>query len=84
MPAVLEHLRTERGARTVLCEGGPTLLRELVATDCVDDLMLTLAPMLVAGEAPTALRGAPLDPPVGLALRDIHRVGDHLLLRYTL
>ena len=31
MPAVLEHLRAERGARTVLCEGGPTLLRELVA-----------------------------------------------------
>jgi riboflavin biosynthesis pyrimidine reductase len=84
MPAVLEHLRTERGARTVLCEGGPTLLRELVAVDCVDDLMLTLAPMLVAGEAPTALRGVPLEPPVGLALRDIHRAGDHLFLRYTL
>ena len=41
MPAILEHLRTERGARGVLCEGGPTLLRELVAADCVDDLMLT-------------------------------------------
>ena len=75
MPAILEHLRTERGARTVLCEGGPTLLRELVAADCVDDLMLTVAPMLVAGDAPTPLRGAPLDPPVGLALRDIHRAG---------
>ncbi len=84
VPAVLEHLRTERGARTVLCEGGPTLLRELVAADCVDDLMLTLAPMLVAGNAPTPLRGVPLDPPVGLALRDIHRAGDHLFLRYTL
>ena len=33
MPAILEHLRTERGARTVLCEGGPTLLRELVAAE---------------------------------------------------
>jgi riboflavin biosynthesis pyrimidine reductase len=84
VPAVLEHLRTERGARTVLCEGGPTLLRELVAAECVDDLMLTLAPMLVAGDAPTPLRGVPLDPPVGLALRDIHRAGDHLFLRYTL
>jgi riboflavin biosynthesis pyrimidine reductase len=84
MPAILEHLSTERGARTVLCEGGPTLLRELVAADCVDDLMLTLAPMLVAGDAPTPLRGAALDPPTGLALHDIHRADDHLFLHYTL
>ena len=84
MPAILEHLRTERGALTVLCEGGPTLLRELVVADCVDDLMLTVAPMLVAGDAPTPLRGAPLDPPAGLALRDIHRADDHLFLHYTL
>jgi riboflavin biosynthesis pyrimidine reductase len=84
MPAILEHLSTERGARTVLCEGGPTLLRELVAADCVDDLMLTLSPMLVAGDAPTPLRGAALDPPTGLALHDIHRADDHLFLHYTL
>ena len=84
MPAVLEHLRTERGARTILCEGGPRLLRELVAADCVDDLMLTLAPMLVAGDAPTPLSGPLLDPPAGMALRDIHRADDHLVLHYTL
>jgi riboflavin biosynthesis pyrimidine reductase len=84
MPAVLEHLRAERGARTILCEGGPTLLRELVAADCVDDLLLTIAPLLVAGDAPTATRGPPLDPPAGLALRTLHRTGDHLFLHYTL
>jgi riboflavin biosynthesis pyrimidine reductase len=84
MPAILEHLRTERGARTILCEGGPRLLRELVAADCVDDLMLTLAPMLVAGDAPTPLSGPLLDPPAGMALRDIHRADDHLFLHYTL
>jgi riboflavin biosynthesis pyrimidine reductase len=84
MPAVLEHLRTERGARTILCEGGPRLLREMVAADCVDDLMLTLAPMLVAGDAPTPLGGALLDPPAALALRDIRRADDHLFLHYTL
>jgi len=84
MPAILEHLGAERGARAVLCEGGPTLLRELVAADCVDDLLLTIAPLLAAGDAPTTLRGAPLDPPVGLALRDLHRADDHLFLHYTL
>ena len=84
MPAILEHLRTERGARTILCEGGPRLLREMVAADCVDDLMLTLAPMLVAGDAPTPLGGALVDPPAGLALRDNRRADDHLFLHYTL
>ena len=84
MPAILEHLSIERGARTILCEGGPTLLRELVAADCVDDLLLTVAPMLVAGDAPTPLSGVAIDPPAGLALRDIHRADDHLFLHYTL
>ena len=44
--------------------------------------MLTLAPMLVAGDAPTPLRGAALDPPARLALRDVHRADDHLFLHY--
>jgi riboflavin biosynthesis pyrimidine reductase len=84
MPAILAHLAAERGVRTILCEGGPTLLREMVAAECVDDLMLTLSPMLVAGEEPTPTRGAPIDPPAGLALRDLHRADDHLFLHYTL
>ena len=84
MPAILEHLWRERGARAILCEGGPTLLRELVVADCVDDLMLTIAPLLAAGDGPTTLRGPAIDPPAGLALRDMHRADDHLFLRYTL
>jgi riboflavin biosynthesis pyrimidine reductase len=83
MPAILEHLRAERGARAVLCEGGPTLLRELVAAQCLDDLLLTLAPMLVAGEGPPSLSGAELDPPAQLTLRTLHRAGDHVFLHYT-
>jgi riboflavin biosynthesis pyrimidine reductase len=84
MPAILEHLRTERGTGAILCEGGPTLLRELVVAECVDDLLLTVAPMLVAGDGPTPLRGSELDPPTGLALRTIHRADDHVFLHYTL
>jgi riboflavin biosynthesis pyrimidine reductase len=84
MPAILEHLRRERGAQAILCEGGPTLLRELIAAHCIDDLLLTVSPMLVAGDAPTALRGAELEPPATLVLRDIHRADDHVFLRYAL
>ena len=74
--------RARRAHRAV--RGRPHPAARAGAVDCVDDLMLTLAPMLVAGDAPTPLRGAPLDPPVGLALRDIHRAADHLFLHYTL
>jgi riboflavin biosynthesis pyrimidine reductase len=83
-PAILDHLRSERGARAVLCEGGPTLLRELVAAGCVDDLLLTVAPLLVAGDAPTTLRGDPLDPPAAMTLRTVHRADDHVFLHYAL
>lgn len=83
LPAVLGHLAGERGVRVVLCEGGPTLLRELAAAGCLDDLLLTVAPLLVAGDAPSVLGGATLDPPSPLALRDVHRADDHVVLHYA-
>jgi len=83
VPAVLEHLGAERGARAVLCEGGPLLLRQLVAAECLDDLRITVSPLLVAGAGPTPLRGDRLDPPVGMTLRDVHRADDHLFLHYA-
>lgn len=42
----------ERGHRRLLCEGGPYLLGEIVDADRLDELCLTLSPVLVAGEAP--------------------------------
>jgi riboflavin biosynthesis pyrimidine reductase len=52
-----------RGLHRVLCEGGPTLFGELVAADAVDELCLTVAPLLVGApragspEAPSASTG---------------------------
>lgn len=43
--AVLE----ERGLRRVLCEGGPSLFGDLIEAEAVDDLCLTVAPLLVGG-----------------------------------
>jgi riboflavin biosynthesis pyrimidine reductase len=67
----------------VLCEGGPTLLRRLVAEGCLDDLVLTLAPLLVAGDEPAPLAGAPVRPPARMALRAVLRADDHLVLHYA-
>jgi hypothetical protein len=40
------------GLRRVSCEGGPTLNAALLAADAVDEVFLTLAPALVAGDGP--------------------------------
>jgi riboflavin biosynthesis pyrimidine reductase len=41
-----------RGWLRVLCEGGPSLHGELCRLDLVDELCLTIAPILAAGDAP--------------------------------
>ena len=81
--AVLENLASARGVRSVLCEGGPTLLRALVAGGCVDDLMFTLAPVLVGGDEPSVLAGDALRPPARLALHAVHRAEAHVFIHYV-
>jgi riboflavin-specific deaminase-like protein len=54
----LEWLLTERGIRSVLCEGGPTLHGRLREGGLADELFLTIAPKLAGGEGPRILEGA--------------------------
>ena len=79
---VLEDLQEQEGVRAILCEGGPTILRSLVDESCVDDLILTVSPLLVAGDQRNVLTGRLLEPPVPLAVRDVHRAEDHLFVHY--
>lgn len=79
----LAHLHAVRGVGSVACEGGPGLLRALLADGLVDDLLLTLAPLLVGGDGPTSLTGAVLAPPSRMVLRDVLRSDDHLFLHYS-
>ncbi len=81
--ACLRDLREACGARLVVSEGGPTLLRELLAERLVDELVLTIAPMLVAGDGRSVVHGPLFDPPAGLRLEDVLRAQDHLFLRYV-
>lgn len=88
LPDALTALR-ERGHAVVLSEGGPTLFGSLLASQLVDDLFLTVSPLL-AGRA-TAPRlalveGVELLPGTRVAgeLRSLRRDGSHLFLRYAL
>lgn len=83
--AALRALRGSFGVRSVLCEGGPTLNAQLVGAGVLDELFVTLGPLLAGDSAaPGLLTGAALDPPAALALRWVLRHGDELLLRYAL
>lgn len=42
----------QRDFHRVLCEGGPSLLGRFLDADLVDDLCLTIAPLLAGGDAP--------------------------------
>ncbi len=57
LEAAMWHLRSERGIRALLCEGGPRLHGQMQAVGLVDDLFLTIAPKLTGGDAPRILEG---------------------------
>lgn len=77
-------LRRDHGVRSILCEGGPALLGDLVRAGLMDELHLVVAPKLAAGPDPlTILGGAALDPPADLELASLHESGGYLFLRYA-
>jgi riboflavin biosynthesis pyrimidine reductase len=71
------------GARRVLCEGGPHLLGQVVATGWLDELCLTLSPTVVGGDAMRILAGATLAPPVSARLAHVLEDDGFLFLRYA-
>lgn len=71
-----------RGATQLLCEGGPRLLGALTAADLVDELCLTVSPLLVGGEAGRIATGPPA-PARPMALRHVLLTDGMLGLRYV-
>lgn len=49
--ADIRRVLGERGLLRVLCEGGPSLFGELIGAGAVDELCLTVSPLLVGGTA---------------------------------
>ena len=71
-----------RGWRAVLCEGGPTLNGQLAAAGLLDELCLTLSPLLVGGDAKRLLAGPLLPGPPTLRLVSACEEDGFLFLRY--
>jgi riboflavin biosynthesis pyrimidine reductase len=72
----------ERGYARVLAEGGPTLNGQLAAAGLLDELCLTLSPLLAGGDAKRILAGPALAPGHGWRLRSLCEQDGFLFLRY--
>ena len=88
--AVLDTLH-ERGHASILTEGGPRVLGSLLRAGVVDELFLTLSPLLAGRpqgqERPAMVEGADLlrgGALPGGRLTGVRRDADHLFLRYSL
>jgi riboflavin biosynthesis pyrimidine reductase len=82
LPAALGAL-AERGYVRVLAEGGPSLNGQLVAAGLLDELCLTLSPLLVGGDAKRILAGPILPGAQRWRLRSLCEQDGFLFFRYS-
>jgi riboflavin-specific deaminase-like protein len=80
--AALDAL-ADRGLEHVLCEGGPHLFGTLLAARRVDELCLSLAPLLAGGTAGRIVNGLSDEVVTDLRLEHVLEDGGHLFLRYS-
>jgi riboflavin-specific deaminase-like protein len=84
---MLRQLRREYKVRTVACEGGAQLFRALLERRLVDQLNVTIAPMLFGGRDAPTLTGISekfLPASVRCSLRDMRVVGEECFLTYRI
>ncbi len=80
LPAVIADLRA-RGLGRILCEGGPTLFGALLGAGLVDELCVTVSPVLAGGGRLGFANGS-ASAPVALSLQAVCEGDGALLLRY--
>ena len=76
---ILYYLRM---AQVVLVEGGPSIMGQFVAARLVDELSLTLSPMMAAGVSVRLAHGPAAQPPLEMRLAQILHGDRSLFLRY--
>lgn len=82
LPAAIREL-TARGLTRIDCEGGPHLFGALLADGLVDELRLTISPLLISGTAARIATGSPLEP-IDLELVSVLAEDSVMMLRYLI
>lgn len=80
--SALHDLRARARARVVLCEGGPTVLGQLIGYRALDELFLTFAGKLAGGTGPAIVSGLTLPDPLAVSLLWLLEQDGSLFLRY--
>jgi 5-amino-6-(5-phosphoribosylamino)uracil reductase len=81
-PARAVRALADRGLTRLLSEGGPRLLGQLVAAGVLDELCLTVSPMLTAGDAQRIAGGPSVAVPRRFELVSLLEEAGFLFSRY--
>jgi riboflavin-specific deaminase-like protein len=84
---MLQQLRREFGVKKVACEGGAALFRSMLERGLIDQLNLTLAPVLFGGRDAPTLTGTTrsfLPASVHCSLAEMRTVGEECFLTYRI
>lgn len=85
LPLLLARLRSEHGIRSLVCEGGPTLVSHLLAAGLIDELFLSIAPKLAGGgDEPTIATGSALPSPADAELVWLCEADSELFSRWRI
>ena len=71
-----------RGAEVVLSEGGPSFNAQLADAGLIDELCLSIAPLLAGGNSPRIVRGSLRTVPLNLTIDHLLEASDTLFVRY--
>ncbi|WNI18499.1 pyrimidine reductase family protein [Actinacidiphila sp. ITFR-21] len=71
------------GFTRLLHEGGPRILAQFAAADVLDELCLTLSPLLTGGDAPRIMNGPGVVPPARFAPVSVLEEDGFLFTRYV-
>ncbi|MGH2959001.1 MAG: dihydrofolate reductase family protein, partial [Solirubrobacterales bacterium] len=82
LPEVLRSLRHDYDVRSLLLEGGPHLNTPFFAAELIDELFLTVAPVLIGNADPFPIIAGPLPRNQQLHLVSAFSGDEHLYLRY--
>ncbi|MFG2139785.1 pyrimidine reductase family protein [Streptomyces sp. NPDC048650] len=81
-PARVAGVLAERGHTRLLTEGGPSLLGQFAAAGALDEMCLSLAPVVAVGGAPRIMNGPAVPVPERFALASVLEEAGFLFTRY--
>ena len=82
-PAEMLAELDRRGATVILSEGGPSLNGQLADAGVIDELCLSIAPLVAGGTSPRIVHGSRRTVPLNLSIDHLLAASDTLFVRYV-